>query len=187
MRTIDCAIIPFLRGLSGNSNLNFTQAMFSAFRLLSIYYRNNMHCYCSSKCMANNHHIVHNGYIIHANLFSMRPAIRWQIKYETCRSTSGTNGIRRKRAKTFNIICIWNLVQFSTPNYVNARFFKMHFFGLWFWHGGPKWSKRMRFLLHLLSLALCVHAFNATKIAIRVHLFLFRKTLPNGNVCLHWH
>lgn len=50
-----------------------------SFRLLSIYYRNNMHCYCS-KCIANNHHIVHNGYIIHANLFSMRLAKSWRTK-----------------------------------------------------------------------------------------------------------
>lgn len=143
--------------------------MFSSFRLLSIYYRNNMHCYCSSKCIANNHHIVHDGYIIHANLFSMRLAIRWQIKYEACRSPSGANGIQREREQkmTFSIVSIWNLLQLSTPNYVNARFFKMHF---------------SRFIIlaethafFFMESCVCEHAFNATKMRFMSICFYLEK------------
>lgn len=42
------------------------------FQLLSIYYRYNMHCYCSSKCTANNHHIVHNEYYSYWTCFDAR-------------------------------------------------------------------------------------------------------------------
>lgn len=40
--------------LSENSNSKFYSSMF---QLLSIYYRYYTHCYCSSKCTANTHHI----------------------------------------------------------------------------------------------------------------------------------
>lgn len=52
--------------LSENSNLNFSLKI-HFFRLLSIYYCYYMHCYCSSKCKANNHHIIYTTDIIHAN------------------------------------------------------------------------------------------------------------------------
>lgn len=79
------------------------------FRLLSIYYRNNMYCYCSSMCIANNHHIVHNGYIIHANLFSVwrardRTNEKRNKQKKTCRSTEETKWDKEHLMKfTFEI------------------------------------------------------------------------------------
>lgn len=69
------------------------------FQLLSIYYRYNMHCYCSSKCRANNHHIVHNDYYSYRTYFDAKGS--WVV----CPTERQDQW--EKKISIYNI-CIWN-------------------------------------------------------------------------------
>lgn len=138
-----------------------------------------MHCYCSSKCIANNHHIVHNGYIIHANLFLVRRAKERRKK--NCRSIAHTKWDKEHLIKfTFEIS-----QDFCIPNYVDARLLGMHFFfGVAFWHEKPLakshsncWNNE--------------HDFNATKMRFKTIGFYFlKKKKKLQRICtytyLHW-